>query len=298
MKAKTSLALGFVCSLGGLSVACSGGSSGGVGCLDDGEFIQIGDTAACVYDGAIGYQCGETYQSYNHQGYTVCATEELSTGQLDSIVSLHNSNSGSNSDMGQAVPDSTTSFPGGGDASTSGPDASTGGNDLSSQAPDTTSQTTDDASTSGGEDWFFPSDDASTTTQDLANPPGGSSTLRIELTWDSDVDFDLHIFHGDLATFFEPDPYHLYYENTNPNWGDLSSSEDDPVFSNDMAEFGPETATIPLPDASSYYITVVSYLQDGETDTEATVTVWSGDDLLGSYSWAQGGEQSCEIGQV
>ncbi|MCA9564897.1 MAG: hypothetical protein KC561_15480 [Myxococcales bacterium] len=171
--------------------ACIGGSSGG-GCPDEGEFVAVGDTSACVYGASTAYQCPDSYpQSYVHQGYIVCSTDELSNNQLDSIVALHGGGS-NNPDMGGGLD------LGGGQDLTLTPDVPSGtdlvtGTDLSHQPDETTlpdeswTWPEDDFGGSTEEDgWAFTGDDAdagSSWAEDLSG--GHGEDANGEPDWES-----------------------------------------------------------------------------------------------------------------
>ncbi|MFO0608689.1 MAG: hypothetical protein U0324_36320, partial [Polyangiales bacterium] len=119
--------------------------------------------------------------------------------------------------------------------------------------------------------------------------------LRVELTWDTGAvppatagrtDIDLHV-HNAQATSWFTSPTDCYYRNRTPGWG-MGGSADDPALDVDNTSgFGPENIRIDQPFASvsdTYTVGVHNYY--GAARTNATVRIYCGDTLAGTYARA------------
>ena len=73
---------------------------------------------------------------------------------------------------------------------------------------------------------------------------GIAADVRIELTWDGDVDLDLHFLHPRAEVWFEP-PYDCSSANPAPDWGVFGQQDDDPELSHDAVE-GPRPEVVEL----------------------------------------------------
>lgn len=92
-----------------------------------------------------------------------------------------------------------------------------------------------------------------------AVPP---TSVYIQLTWDTDVDLDLHLVPtGDKVW----GPTDCSWCNDNPSWGDLADPVDDPSLDWDAIEgWGPETTTIAAPANGRFRAFVDYYGQGGD----------------------------------
>ena len=113
---------------------------------------------------------------------------------------------------------------------------------------------------------------APTRCQFVATP---TDNIHVELYWDTtDSDVDLHLMRDD-ALFFEP-PGDACWCNTNPDWGEETETQDDPVLEDDdRAAGGPELAHITSPVDGNYYVRVHYYLDTGGGPTTATVHIYT-----------------------
>jgi hypothetical protein len=132
----------------------------------------------------------------------------------------------------------------------------------------------------GGE--FFWSFIEVVVTRPLADPKGPPSPetpkLRIELTWDTTADLDLHLLHpnGD----WNEAPWDCYWANRNPNWGLPFSSDDPELEVDDIDGFGPEVITLPRLEHVTYQVGVLSFSGARDVTTTATVRVFDENELV------------------
>jgi hypothetical protein len=99
----------------------------------------------------------------------------------------------------------------------------------------------------------------------------------VQLTWDTRVDLDIHLLNGSAPLW--DDPGDACFCNTNPDWGQIGNSIDDPSLDWDVITegFGPETITIQSPQAGSYGVQVHYYSSGGESSdvlTNAKIDVY------------------------
>jgi len=99
--------------------------------------------------------------------------------------------------------------------------------------------------------------------------------LRVVLVWvtpgdpdpkdqgpEAGSDMDLHLLHPFGVDFFDI-PFDTYWYNTNPQWGDMNLTSDDPFLSlDDYDSLGPETIILPLPEQDHTYKIGVHYWSD------------------------------------
>lgn len=91
--------------------------------------------------------------------------------------------------------------------------------------------------------------------------------LYVQLTWDTDVDLDLHLVAGDTEVWGAGD---CTWCNPTPSWGGEGVLADDPSLDWDVIDgFGPETITVPEPADGSYRVYVDVYGQGGLTACRA-----------------------------
>lgn len=96
--------------------------------------------------------------------------------------------------------------------------------------------------------------------------PGAS--VYVQITWDAEVDLDLHVLNGSSSPLFEI-PGDACYCNSNPDWGAAGVAADDPSLDWDERNgFGPETTTILAPAAGRYPVKVHYYGQFGASFCE------------------------------
>ena len=101
--------------------------------------------------------------------------------------------------------------------------------------------------------------------------------LHVELAWDTNFsDLDLHLVDQTDGGQFYVAPLDCYYSNKTPEWGDPSSSADNPTLDiDDVDGYGPENINIIHPDAShTYHIYVQYYDTHGAGATNAEVKIY------------------------
>ena len=128
---------------------------------------------------------------------------------------------------------------------------------------------------------------------DIANILGASEVInltcltdeiaiRAVLTWEiNNSDVDLHFIAPGGRVWSTED---CFYSNMNPNWGDETSTADDPMLDIDNTSgYGPETMVIPEP-VDGIYAVVVHYFYDhGGGDAPATVVITLNEDNQRTY---------------
>ncbi len=109
--------------------------------------------------------------------------------------------------------------------------------------------------------------------------------LYVLLSWNTaNSDLDLHLVQDDPANYFYS-PDDCCFCNPNPDWGDGSSTDDDPLLALDnRVGYGPENINIADPQPGTYYIRVHYYDDNSGGDTEATVSVYVGGELKQTWS--------------
>ena len=96
--------------------------------------------------------------------------------------------------------------------------------------------------------------------------------IHVELLWNtSSADMDLHMLRDEETELFDS-PDDACFCNRSPNWGALTSSDDDPRLDiDDRGGFGPENINVLAP-ADGRYPVVVHYF-DANGDGESTATL-------------------------
>jgi hypothetical protein len=122
--------------------------------------------------------------------------------------------------------------------------------------------------------------------------------LRVELVWDTGTmapvtagrtDLDLHL-HNRLATNWFDDPNDCFYANRAPRWDVRGSTADDPSLDIDnVYGFGPENIRVDAPVVTSQTYSVGVHYFFGDVRSNATVRIYCGDVLVGTYNRALNG---------
>jgi len=99
--------------------------------------------------------------------------------------------------------------------------------------------------------------------------PKAETALTIKLTWDTyNTDFDLHLVRGDGQPFEALND--CYFQEKNPDWGQIGISSDDPFLDqDDQKNGGPEEINLARGPSSQYRIFVHYY---GGTSTPSTIS--------------------------
>jgi hypothetical protein len=98
----------------------------------------------------------------------------------------------------------------------------------------------------------------------------GSPTngARIEVVWDNRDDVDLHLIREVDGEFSEPgrgdevNPNDCYHANPNPDWGVEGDPADNPFFSGDDDDFGPESTAIASFEEDGRYLVVARFARN------------------------------------
>ena len=96
--------------------------------------------------------------------------------------------------------------------------------------------------------------------------------IRVVLTWQlDDSDVDMHLIEpGGYFNYYSD----CYYGNRTPNWGDSSSTFDDPILDHDNTSgYGPETTVLPIPQDGLYTVLIYYFGDHGNGPAPTTVAV-------------------------
>ncbi len=98
--------------------------------------------------------------------------------------------------------------------------------------------------------------------------------LHVELSWDTPTaDLDLHLVKGGQPLFHPNDDCHFC--NKNPNWGESSTSVDDPRLDiDDRGGFGPENINIEAPVDGTYDVYVHYWKRNDDKAVTATLRIY------------------------
>lgn len=96
--------------------------------------------------------------------------------------------------------------------------------------------------------------------------------IHVELLWNtSHADLDLHMANAEDIEFFDS-PDDVSYCNRSPNWGALTSGDDDPRLDlDDRSGFGPENINILSPADGRYPVRVHNFDANGDGASSATL---------------------------
>jgi hypothetical protein len=109
--------------------------------------------------------------------------------------------------------------------------------------------------------------------------------IHVELLWDTPrADLDLHMSNAtDVALFDSPDD--VAYCNPHPEWGDSSTTLDDPRLDiDDLSGNGPENINVEEPYTGEYPVRVHYFDDNGDGATTATVRFYIYGALASTYS--------------
>lgn len=96
--------------------------------------------------------------------------------------------------------------------------------------------------------------------------------IHVELLWNTNsADMDLHMLRDEDSVFFDS-PDDVCYCNRTPNWGALTSSDDDPRLDiDDRGGFGPENINVLAPADGRYPVMVHYFDENGDGESTATL---------------------------
>ena len=109
--------------------------------------------------------------------------------------------------------------------------------------------------------------------------------IHVELLWDTPrADLDLHMSNAtDVSLFDSPDD--VAYCNPHPEWGDSSTTLDDPRLDiDDLSGYGPENINVEEPYTGEYPVRVHYFDDNGDGATTATVRFYIYGTLVETYS--------------
>jgi hypothetical protein len=122
--------------------------------------------------------------------------------------------------------------------------------------------------------------------------------LRVELVWDTGTmapvtagrtDLDLHLHNRSAGQWFN-DPNDCFYANRTPRWDVRGSTADDPSLDVDnVYGLGPENIRVDAPVVSSQTYSVGVHYFFGDVRSTATVRIYCGEVLVGTYNRALNG---------
>ncbi|MBI2377321.1 MAG: hypothetical protein HYV07_25190 [Deltaproteobacteria bacterium] len=120
--------------------------------------------------------------------------------------------------------------------------------------------------------------------------------FRALLEWAGSADLDLHLVPGSDVLF---GPTDTHFAVPNPNLGDPSAPDDDPVLLEDATDApGPEEIAIVAPAAGSYRLYVHDYEDQARVPANATVTVILEDASIPVFSATRSLPAACAIWYV
>ncbi len=108
--------------------------------------------------------------------------------------------------------------------------------------------------------------------------------IHVQLTWNVDrADVDLHLTNQTQGGAFYTEPWDCFFANSQPDWGALTSSADDPRLDIDDTEgYGPENINLDEPEnGSQYHVYVHYYSDDNMGATTARIRIY----LSGELKW-------------
>ncbi len=103
----------------------------------------------------------------------------------------------------------------------------------------------------------------------------GGRGLRVELTWSTSGDVDLHMLHRSAAAWFAS-PLDCYYANTRPTWDGAADASPRLDVDNVTAN-GPENIRVDVPRGGSTYRVGVHAFSRVDQGTTATLRIYCGD---------------------
>lgn len=126
-----------------------------------------------------------------------------------------------------------------------------------------------------------------------------AENLRVEMFWEiPDDDMDLHLIRGGANAMSGGDCYYLNCTpGTRRNWGDPSSTDDDPHLDlDDIPGTGPENINIVEPSEDTYIVAVHDYPYTGvmHDPNPVTVNVYMNGELIWTDTRAISGEDVVE----
>ena len=105
-------------------------------------------------------------------------------------------------------------------------------------------------------------------------PPPTTADVHVQLIWDTTADLDVHLLHPNGS--WNSSPWDCYWANQHPNWGDLSTTTDDPAHDLDDTDgFGPENITLSNLERGITYRAAGAYFTSSSSlPTTATMRVF------------------------
>ncbi|MEL7372666.1 MAG: hypothetical protein AAFN74_27315, partial [Myxococcota bacterium] len=106
----------------------------------------------------------------------------------------------------------------------------------------------------------------------MVAPAPSSTTISLEIRWNTQTDFDLHLVREGGVLFDEVEDCHFLSKN--PDWGLPNEKLDDPFLDNDEAVgFGPELLNLSRPAESQYDVYVQYHGFVGDFTPSTTVDI-------------------------
>lgn len=134
---------------------------------------------------------------------------------------------------------------------------------------------------------------------ELVPPPVTATAVSIVLRWDTNLsDMDVHFLRPG-GRMFANDGGDCYYAQMEPDWGRIGDRTDDPFLDVDDTDgFGPETINMSSSAAADYELWVHSFSDQRRRTTRATVEVYLGGTLAGTFTQAMDCLDTWHVGTV
>lgn len=123
--------------------------------------------------------------------------------------------------------------------------------------------------------------------------------LHVELIWSDEADVDLHLLRSEGSLFAQPTDCN--YCDSNPEWGDALSNDDDPVLAFDSyggSGTSKENINIDVPADDIYSVKVHYFADSGAGDVTATVNVYLNGALEATYSKVLAENDVWDVAQI
>jgi hypothetical protein len=130
-------------------------------------------------------------------------------------------------------------------------------------------------------------------------PPTTATAISIVLTWNTaDTDVDLHLTRPNAITF-SPLGGDCYFANMNPDWGVAGDTSDNPFLDrDDLVGPGPEALNLATTASGNYRVYAHYFAHNGHGPTTATVQVYVGGNLAGTFTQQLACNDLWQVGTV
>ncbi|MCK6552328.1 choice-of-anchor D domain-containing protein [Myxococcota bacterium] len=130
-------------------------------------------------------------------------------------------------------------------------------------------------------------------------PPTTATAISIVLTWNTpNTDVDVHLTRPNAITF-SPLGGDCYFANMNPDWGVAGDTADNPFLDrDDLVGPGPEALNLAQTASGNYRVWVHYFAHNGNGATTATVQVYVGGNLAGTFTQQLNCNDLWQVGTV